>query len=265
MVKPQYGHEKFSENCSILSPITSTATLPLVNLKAASSESNNLDRIPSFNTIRSTTTLISCFLFLSNSISSSTSWISPSTIIRTNPSFFTFSIIFLCCPFFPRTIGARICNLVLSGNSNILSTICSGDWLVISWPSLGQIGVPTLAHNNRKKSLISVTVPTVDLGFLEVVFWSIEIAGDNPSIESTSVLSICPKNWRAYAERLSTYLRCPSAYKVSNANELLPEPDKPVTTTNLSLGISTSIFFKLCALAPRIFILFWAKLYTLLP
>ena len=94
MVKPQYGHEKFSENCNILSPITSTATLPLVNLKAASSESNNLDRIPSFNTIRSTTTLISCFLFLSNSISSSTSWVSPSTIMRTNPSFFTFSMIF---------------------------------------------------------------------------------------------------------------------------------------------------------------------------
>ena len=29
---------------------------------------------------------------------------------------------------------------------------------------LGQIGVPTRAHNSRKKSLISVTVPTVERG-----------------------------------------------------------------------------------------------------
>jgi hypothetical protein len=35
-------------------------------------------------------------------------------------------------------------------------------------------------------------------------FWSIEIAGDSPSIWSTSGFSICPRNWRAYALRLST-------------------------------------------------------------
>ena len=33
--------------------------------------------------------------------------------------------------------------------------------------------------------------------FLLVVFWSIEIAGDSPSMVSTSGLSICPKNCRA--------------------------------------------------------------------
>ena len=33
---------------------------------------------------------------------------------------------------------------------------------------------------------MSVTVPTVDLGFLLVVFCSIAITGDNPSIFSTS-------------------------------------------------------------------------------
>ena len=31
--------------------------------------------------------------------------------------------------------------------------------------------------------------------------------------------------------------------------EDLPEPDRPVITTNLSLGRSTSMFFKLCCLA----------------
>ena len=49
-----------------------------------------------------------------------------------------------------------------------------------------------------------VTVPTVERGLREVVFWSIEIAGESPSIESTSGFSIIWRNCRAYAERLST-------------------------------------------------------------
>ena len=56
-----------------------------------------------------------------------------------------------------------------------------------------------------------MTVPTVDRGLRDVVFWSIEMAGDSPSIESTSGLSICPRNWRAYALSDSTYRRWPSA------------------------------------------------------
>ena len=38
---------------------------------------------------------------------------------------------------------------------------------------------------------------------------------------------------------------------MSNASELLPEPDKPVITTSLCFGISMLIFFKLCVRAPR--------------
>jgi len=49
-----------------------------------------------------------------------------------------------------------------------------------------------------------VTVPTVERGLREVVFWSIEIAGESPSIESTSGFSIIWRNWRAYAESDST-------------------------------------------------------------
>jgi len=37
----------------------------------------------------------------------------------------------------------------------------------------------------------------VDLGFLEMFFCSIEMEGDNPSIESTSGFRICSRNWRA--------------------------------------------------------------------
>src|SRR5205085_7166073 len=38
---------------------------------------------------------------------------------------------------------------------------------------------------------------------------------------------------------------------VSKASEDLPEPDRPVNTTSLSRGISTSTFFRLCSRAPR--------------
>jgi hypothetical protein len=40
-------------------------------------------------------------------------------------------------------------------------------------------------------------VPTVERGFLEVDFWSIEMAGESPSMKSTSGFSIRPRNWRA--------------------------------------------------------------------
>jgi len=38
---------------------------------------------------------------------------------------------------------------------------------------------------------------TVERGLREAVFWSIEIAGERPSMKSTSGLSIWPRNWRA--------------------------------------------------------------------
>jgi hypothetical protein len=38
----------------------------------------------------------------------------------------------------------------------------------------------------------------------QVDFWSIDTAGERPSMKSTSGLSICPRNWRAYAESDST-------------------------------------------------------------
>jgi len=40
-------------------------------------------------------------------------------------------------------------------------------------------------------------VPTVERGLRDVVFWSMEIAGESPSIESTSGFSIICRNCRA--------------------------------------------------------------------
>src|ERR1700712_2737301 len=94
-------------------------------------------------------------------------------------------------------------------------------------------------------------VPTVDLGFFEVDFWSIETAGDSPSMKSTSGLSICPRNCRAYEDNDSTYRRCPSAKMVSKASEDFPEPDKPVKTTSESRGMEMSTLRRLCSRAPR--------------
>src|SRR5882762_127671 len=38
---------------------------------------------------------------------------------------------------------------------------------------------------------------------------------------------------------------------VSNASDDLPEPERPVITVNLSRGMSTSMFLRLCWRAPR--------------
>jgi hypothetical protein len=39
--------------------------------------------------------------------------------------------------------------------------------------------------------------PPAEGGLRDVFFWSIEIAGESPSIESTSGFSIIWRNWRA--------------------------------------------------------------------
>src|SRR6516164_2963617 len=94
-------------------------------------------------------------------------------------------------------------------------------------------------------------VPTVDLGLRLAAFWSIDTAGDSPSMKSTSGLSICPRNWRAYADSDSTYRRWPSAKIVSNARLDFPEPDSPVNTIRESLGRSSDTSLRLCSRAPR--------------
>src|SRR3989339_924404 len=93
-------------------------------------------------------------------------------------------------------------------------------------------------------------VATVERGLFERLFWSIEIAGESPTISSTSGFCIWRRNWRAYDESDSTYLLWPSAKIVSNAKEDFPEPEIPVKTIILLRGISTVIFLRLCVLAP---------------
>src|SRR5690242_14113767 len=93
-------------------------------------------------------------------------------------------------------------------------------------------------------------VPTVDRGLRLVDFWSIDTAGDSPSMKSTSGLSIWPRNCRAYADNDSTYRRWPSAKIVSKASDDLPDPDNPVNTMSASRGRSRSTLRRLCSRAP---------------
>src|SRR5579864_3359644 len=94
-------------------------------------------------------------------------------------------------------------------------------------------------------------VPTVDRGLRLAAFWSIDTAGDRPSMKSTSGLSIWPRNCLAYADSDSTYRRWPSAKIVSKARLDLPEPDRPVNTIMASRGRSSETSFRLCSRAPR--------------
>ena len=64
-------------------------------------------------------------------------------------------------------------------------------------------------------------------------------------MRSTSGRDICSTNCRAYTFIESRNRRWPSAKIRSNASVLLPEPLTPVTTTNLSRGITSERFFKI--------------------
>src|SRR4051795_5682628 len=94
-------------------------------------------------------------------------------------------------------------------------------------------------------------VPTVDRGLRLVDFWSIDTAGERPSMKSTSGLSIWPRNWRAEGDSDSTYRRWPSAKIVSNARLDLPDPESPVNTIIASRGRSRLTSRRLCSRAPR--------------
>ena len=72
------------------------------------------------------------------------------------------------------------------------------------------------------------------------------MVGESPRISRTFVASeVFEIIIRAKVDKDSRYLFCPSAYNVSKASEDFPDPERPVTTTSLFLGIFTEIFFKL--------------------
>ena len=118
---------------------------------ASSQASEILPSCPGFTTILSITISIVCLKVFSSFISSSSSKkVSPSILTRLKPSFLIFSITFSCSPFLPLTTGAKTRSFVPSSNSIIASTIWSTDWLVISFPQIGQCGLPILAYSSLR-------------------------------------------------------------------------------------------------------------------
>src|SRR5512139_915928 len=74
--------------------------------------------------------------------------------------------------------------------------------------------------------------------------------GERPVIESTGGL-VTPQVTRPSDSR---YWRWPSLFRRSKANVDFPDPDSPVMTTSLFLGISRVTFLRLCRRAFRIVI-----------
>jgi len=64
-------------------------------------------------------------------------------------------------------------------------------------PSGGPSARPLLDKLGVKPGFRIAVVGMEDEGFLAELRWSIEMAGERPSMKSTSGFSICPRNCRA--------------------------------------------------------------------
>ncbi len=100
--------------------------MPVARRSVVSTESVRRVRTSGLTTMRSTTTSTVCLRFLSSSILSLSSRISPSTRTRAKPSLAISSNSLAYSPLRPRIIGARSWMRVPSGKARIWSTICSG-------------------------------------------------------------------------------------------------------------------------------------------
>ena len=80
--------------------------------------------------------------------------------------------------------------------------------------------------------------------------WSTVIAVVSPSSTSTSGRASVGMKPCTKALYVSLISRCDSAAIVPNTRELLPEPDTPVNTVSLRLGISTLTSLRLFTRAP---------------
>lgn len=95
-------------------------------------------------------------------------------------------------------------------------------------------------------------VPTVDLGLWATVFCSILIVGVSHRISFTFASSLIPPiNIRAYVERDSRYLLCPSLQRVVNARDDLPDQLTPVRTVSVFLVNEMSTFRRLCVVTQK--------------
>ena len=152
---PSTGQERCSLYMLCVSPprgsCVSAWRTPLPSFSAVSTESMSR-REPSsfFTTSRSTTTAMSCLRFLSRSMSSSRSRITPSTRARANPRLRASVRISLCSPLRCSISGASSVSFVPSGSLDSSSAICCALCLPTRRPQMVQCCLPTAAKSTRR-------------------------------------------------------------------------------------------------------------------
>ena len=126
------------------------------------------------------------------------------------------------------------------------------------------LGMLILEKSSRNAEYISLIVPTVDLELPPSLLWSIITEGLRLSINSTLGFSYLGSRPLIHPLYVSFIWRWLSAAIVSKTMLDLPEPETPVNTTILLLGISSDIFFRLFCRSPLILIayIFSLSFYT---
>ncbi len=118
-------------------------------------------------------------------------------------------------------------------------------------------GTPTRLKTIRSIVWASVAVPTVDREFAPIRSWSTMIAALRLRSASTSGLPWLGMNDWMNAVYVSLISRCDSAAIVPNTSDDLPDPDTPVNTVSLRLGMSSEMSARLFSRAPRTSITSW--------
>lgn len=112
-------------------------------------------------------------------------------------------------------------------------------------PHSGQARTPSFSKSMRSSVYRSETVPTVERGFkLAAGDWGIKTAGEAPVIRVTSGFRI------PCIPMASRYSRWHSVKSTSMSRVDFPEPERPVKTTSLFLGMDRDMSFKLPSRAP---------------
>ncbi len=121
------------------------------------------------------------------------------------------------------------------------------------------LGVPHRENSTRITDQMSVAVPTVDRTLPPSGFWSITMATDRSSTDSTCGRSYFGSRLRRNEVNVSFSCRCDSTAIVSKTTEDLPEPETPVKTVIRPLGTRRETSRRLFSRAPVMTMSRWAE------
>ena len=152
----------------------------------------------------------------------------------------------------PSRLNVAFSALVFPPRSTVMAPLALTEG-TLKEKALGEpmCGVPSRLKRIRSIALASVAVPTVERGLAPIRSWSTMIAVVSPSSRSTSGrASEGIKPWTK-ALYVSLIMRWESAAIVAKTSEDFPEPETPVKTVSLRLGMSTLMSCRLFSRAPK--------------